>query len=667
MAEKTPQFTIKVGADSVDYFSREVTKSDVTAGVFEEDDIGLIKIEDSLGLDTFTYPQLVRRTGDSLKGTTESIESNELRKGRTKSAPRKGSSSAEGSLDYEFSPETYDDIMEAALRGRWTAWTSDTDSASNLTDTDGTKDSFEDGYFLSKTTDTSTGTITEVHKRLYADSDEAAEIYSTIQSEDSSLSDTEIKSDPRYPIVVTDAKVEVAELNCGSADIRYSVLKHFDGVENDDLYQEFQHMAVDTMSLSISPNQIITGSFGFMGSNNPDIVQKGIDSDGNIEYADDDETTPKGLVKELAEWGTHETRFAPATDKTWDVSDVQEWIEGLPEKGTSTDQFTAREGFLYINGMRVRYGSSLEFNLSNGLERTFAIFEKDSIAISPLTLDITGTLGAYLIKGYTENLYNLVTQDEDVEVLFCMQDQEDDPENLYVVQIFKTKFTDADLSSGAEILEVSFPFQSFEERAVRIFRIRKISIASIAIDSSYAVITVTLSSADASATVDDFTVTVGGTEVAVSSLETNDNTTFTLALETSVAATVYGQTVKVTYNDETSTLTNVNALTLGISSYSSSTDDDSTIDTINLTFYDGDDNQTTPDISITESLFTFALLTTDSGSAAAVDVSSVTDNEDGTVTVTLDSAVASLSGTILFNGNTLDVEYPESEESTDEE
>ena len=107
---------------------------------------------------------------------------------------------------------------------------------------------------------------------------------------------------------------------------------------------------------------------------------------------------------------------------------------------------------------------------------TYAIFEKDSIATSPLELDITGTLGVYLIKDYAEKLYNLASQDKDVELLFCFQDKENDDEDseaLYLMQIFKSKFTDKDLSSGKENLEVSFPFQSFGEQALRIFRIRK--------------------------------------------------------------------------------------------------------------------------------------------------------------------------------------------------
>lgn len=491
----TPQYTIKTGADSSDYFAREVTISDKSKG-FEVGDnsnskLGLVKDSDSNISDDYQYPVLVRRTGDSLKGTTESIESQELRKGRTKSAPRKGNSSSEGSLDFELSPETYDDILEAALRGEWKEWFSDSKvrgldqvgktgddafipSGSNLD-----KLKYQDGMFES---------------RIVPNGNMLAEYTPGIHETKllSKTTDTDVFS----VIKVSDpAKFEVHELTCGTQDIRYSVVKHFGGVKDDDLFQTFEHLSVDTMSLSVTPGQIITGSFGFMGSNNPEIVQWGDRYSLSTEFVDgteyftyDPDTKsyspapgitaetwekdkyyvdyPCGEVKQLKD------RLLKDKTTTRTSAEVMTWLENLPQKGTSTDQYTAREGFLYINGERVRYGSNLTFELSNGLNKTFAIFEKDAIAMSPLELNITGSLGAYLIKGYSEKLYQLAVQDKDIELVFCFQDKEENPEALYLFQIFKAKFTDTDVSSGAENLEVTFPYQSFEEKAVRVLRTR---------------------------------------------------------------------------------------------------------------------------------------------------------------------------------------------------
>lgn len=493
-------YNIKTGADTSCYFSREVTQSDTD---HSEANLGLIKDSVEQDTDYYEYPVLVRRTGDSLKGTTDNIESNELRKGRTKSAPRKGNSSSEGSLDFEFSPETYDDILESALRDKFKPWTSDTDSPTNLD-----KKQFAAGKFATKKMVGSE--VQDDEKTLLGATGSGA----VIEVPASELND-----------------FEIAELDCGTQDIRFDVVKQFGGVEGEDLYQDFEHQCVNSIDMSITPGQIVTGSFSFMGSNNPDLLPKEevqkFSGDGSsktftvtakpatlnyvkvgdsyvtidtydastgvvtlatapVAGTDNVIVSYAGIVKTLS------GRFKTA--KTG--SQASEWIDDLPKKGTSTDQYTAQQGFLYINGERVRYGSNLSFSLNNGLSKTFAIFEKDAIAMSPLSLDITGSLGVYLIKGYSEKLYNMCTGDKDVEVLFCFQDKEEKPENLYVVQIFKTKFTSADMSSGAENLEVTLPIQSFEERAMRIFRLRKrkpIKVVAGAFDTDHLPVSVTLS------------------------------------------------------------------------------------------------------------------------------------------------------------------------------
>ena len=557
----TPQYTIKTGADSSDYFSREVTISDKSKGYNVDDSslsqLGLVKDVDSNISDDYSYPVLVRRTGDSLKGSTESIESQELRKGRTKSAPRKGNSSSEGSLDFELSPETYDDILEAALRGEWKEWVSDSKvrglddngewqmSGSNLD-----KLTYADGMFESRIKQN--GDMLEEDKETKHET----KLLSNTTSADFSV------------IKVSDVKkFEVHELTCGTQDIRYSVLKHYGGVKDDDLFQSFEHLAVNTMSLSVTPGQIITGSFGFMGSNNPEIVQWGNQFSPAKEFIDGetyykcDESKPKyeqfteadpqptaetfvkdkyflkypcGVVKQLSK---RLLSGKGASASTKEDVDVMHWLDDLPQKGTSTDQYTAREGFLYINGERVRYGSNLTFELNNGLEKTFAIFEKDAISMSPLTLDITGNLGAYLIKGYSEKLYQLAVQDKNIELVFCFQDKEENPEALYLFQIFKAKFTDTDVSTGAEQLEVSFPYQSFEEKAVRILRTRMRKARSIEFDTENKnKITVDFTTKPVETpTVKDTTckVTVDGVEVAATlntdDFETSGKVSFTFA------------------------------------------------------------------------------------------------------------------------------------------
>jgi hypothetical protein len=137
-------------------------------------------------------------------------------------------------------------------------------------------------------------------------------------------------------------------------------------------------------------------------------------------------------------------------------------------------QFTAREGFLYINGKQIEFAQSLSFSLDNGLTQKFAIFVPNAISTTPLTLDITGDLTTYLVGGESEakKLFNQAVEDGTVELLFCLQDKLEDPTALYVFQIFNAKHTSNTIDgNGADTFNETLPWASFGEQACRIFRI----------------------------------------------------------------------------------------------------------------------------------------------------------------------------------------------------
>jgi len=406
------QHNLKTGADSDIIYIREVTDK-------KSADFGKLKTVDGL----YKFPVLSRSTGNSVSGTTETIESNELRKGRTKSAPRRGNSSAEGSHDLELSPTTFDDLLEAALRGEWKRWESDTDSAINLD-----HNAYNPGFFLTRCVDPSESEYNHEKnfgsRRLINDG--------AIGHEDGML---------KVP-----AGCVVHELTCGTKDIKYSLLKKFGGVENEDLYQEFKHIAVNTLSLSVQIGAIVTGSFGLMGNNNPKLMTEDV---------------------ARANFGGEDTdRFADG------VTTGNSFIENLPVKSTDTDQFTSREGDLWINGKNITFATNLTLELNNGLEKKFAIFVKDAISTQPLSLDVTGDLTTYLVEGESDELYNSGIDDETNEIIFQFQNKEKDPDFIYLFQIFETKIGDQNLSSsGPDTFDQSEPYSSFGERALRIFRI----------------------------------------------------------------------------------------------------------------------------------------------------------------------------------------------------
>ena len=406
------QHNLKTGADSDIIYIREVTDK-------KSADFGKLKTKDGL----YKFPVLSRSTGNSVSGTTETIESNELRKGRTKSAPRRGNSSAEGSHDLELSPTTFDDLLEAALRGEWRRWESDTDSPINLD-----KNAYNAGFFLTRCTDPSESEYNHEKnfgsRRLLNDG--------ALGHEDGML---------KVP-----AGCVVHELTCGTKDIKYSLLKKFGGVENEDLYQEFKHIAVNTLSLSVQIGAIVTGSFGLMGNNNPKLMTEDV---------------------ARANFGGEDTdRFVDG------VTTGNSFIENLPVKSTDTDQFTSREGDLWINGKNITFATNLTLELNNGLEKKFAIFVKDAISTQPLSLEVTGDLTTYLVEGESDELYNSGIDDETNEIIFQFQNKEKEPDFIYLFQIFETKIGDQNLSSsGPDTFDQSEPYNSFGERALRIFRV----------------------------------------------------------------------------------------------------------------------------------------------------------------------------------------------------
>lgn len=406
------QHNLKTGADSDIIYIREVTDA-------KSVDFGKLKTRDGL----YKFPLLSRSTGNSISGTTETIESNELRKGRTKSAPRRGNSSAEGTHDLEFSPTTFDDLLEAALRNEWKRWESDTDSKINLDNT-----AFNSGFFMTRCVDPE-------EKEYNHDKNFGSRRLLNIGTPETA--DGMLK---------VPAGSIVHELTCGSKDIKYSLLKKFGGVDGEDLYQEFKHIAVNTLSLSVQIGAIVTGSFGMMGNNNPKLMTEDV---------------------ARANFGGEDTdRFVDG------AATGNSFIENLPVKSTDTDQFTSREGDLWINGKNITFATNLTLELNNGLEKKYAIFVKDAISTQPLSLDVTGDLTTYLVAGYSDELYNSGIDDETNEIIFQFQNKEKDPDFIYLFQIFETKIGDQNLSaSGADTFDQSEPWSSFGERALRIFRI----------------------------------------------------------------------------------------------------------------------------------------------------------------------------------------------------
>jgi len=403
---------IKAGSERDVYLSRE-TKA------------GLFKTKDGI----YNYPVLTRTTGDSVKGSTESKESNELRHGRTKSAPQQGNSSSDGSLNFEYSPITFDDLMEGAFRNNWERWTSDTSSAIN---TEGS--TYTAGYFGTKCTTAKTFGA----KKL-------------LNTDDSGSGDS-------LGLITVPSGCIVHELTAGTTDIKYMLQKKFGGAENEDIYQMFEHMAVDTFSIDANVGEIITGSFGLKGTTDPGI-----------------KTTAE--LKTLL-GGASTSKFSDGT------TTGNSYVENLPSTATTTQQFTAKKGALYVNGTQIKFSEEVTTELNNSLSTKYALFQANAISTTPLALDITGNLKMWLTYDGTEEIFNESVNNDDVEMLFWLESVTSS-DCFYMFQVFNTKLTTHELTTQSkDELDITIPYSSFEEKAMRVFRIAVPKITNAALITS---------------------------------------------------------------------------------------------------------------------------------------------------------------------------------------
>ena len=402
---------VKTGSDTEIYLSRiNVDKTSANFG----------KIKSAEGVEQ--YPVLTRTTGNSLKPTTEFIQSNELRKGGAESAPRPGNTSVDGSLDIELSPTTFDDNIACTFKNEWKRWSSDTDSAINFD-----KQHCADGFFLTRANST----------------DE------TVYNNDENLKPRRLINDGAVGhddgLLKVPAGCVVHEMTFGNKGIEYNVVKKYGGVENEDMYHVFKRLGIGTMDLNAQIGQIVTGSFGFIGDSSSDIMTE-------------DETR--------AYFGGEDT------DKFEDGTTTgNAFVENLPEQATNTDQFTTREGDLWINGKNITFAQTLTFNIDKNMDRKYALFVKNAISKVSRRTAITANLDTYLVPE-SKDLYNLANNNKTFEILFAFEDKESEPDFTYVFQIFSAKAEDKDLSaSGEDDYTMSIPLRSFGERLCRIFRI----------------------------------------------------------------------------------------------------------------------------------------------------------------------------------------------------
>jgi hypothetical protein len=204
----------------------------------------------------------------------------------------------------------------------------------------------------------------------------------------------------------TDTKI--ATLHSSTLAKKFWILKCF--TESDyPMYQLFKKLMVDSLELTLAINAIASGSFSFLGVNDP--------------------------LLETANPVSGLTTFPAAL---------------------TTTPFTSRKGYLKIAGTACTYAKEVKTTVKNNLAAIYALFIAEAIETAEKKFDVTGTLTTYLPdEDYFNKAVNATSVTLGLEV-------EDAAGNKYTFEFSNVKLTTHPLAAGSvDELSVAYDFTAF--------------------------------------------------------------------------------------------------------------------------------------------------------------------------------------------------------------
>ena len=186
-----------------------------------------------------------------------------------------------------------------------------------------------------------------------------------------------------------------------------------------DLQQILTGAMVNSLSLDIKPNAIVTGTIGLLGK----------------------------------------------AASAFSASSIDE----SPDAASTTSPFDSYTGSLKEGDVTIAVVTGLTLNMQNGLETMFALFDDDPYRIGVGRANLTGTLSAYFISADLANKFIAETESSLELVLTDLAG------NSYNILVPRIKYTGADKSMTENNVAIDLPFQalysSTQSTALRIDRI----------------------------------------------------------------------------------------------------------------------------------------------------------------------------------------------------
>lgn len=332
----------------------------------------------------------LRFTGESLKHATDTTKSSEIRSDRQVTDVIRTSIEAQGGVDFELSYAAFDDLIAGAMMADWGA---DLAIGPVGIDASATGDEFTDpltgGLFASvvvgqwvKTAGFADPANNGFHRVTSKPDNDTVGVASTLVTETGSGDET----------------MKGSLIKNGITKKSFTLEKEFADVTE---FVSFSGMRASSFSLSVSPENIITGSFAFLGKNG----------------------VPAGATV-----GTG----GPVAAPTNDVMNAIDNVQNIEEGGAATT--------LDISEI------SLEMNNATRGRPAVGVLGNTEVGIG--TIGVTGSFNAYFAD---RTLYEKYTDFTASSLSFRLSDAAG---NAYVVTLPSIKFTDGDVVAGGQDQDV---------------------------------------------------------------------------------------------------------------------------------------------------------------------------------------------------------------------
>lgn len=342
-----------------------------------------------------------RHTETSLGISKSTSVSNELRPDRQIADFRHGTRQVGGDFGFELSYGSFDDLLEAVLLG---TWSSSGYGYSSSFSVDGAENSINDAG-----SDFIPVVAGQVIKVAGFESEANNGFFTVVSGNASKIVVREnLISESAKPVTLT----QIEHLTAGTERRSFSILRHFSDIESADKpFQLFTGVEFNTLSLSLTPGEMITGSFGAIGKN-----------------------------------GTLSTT-APAGSAL-----------GQP---TATKVFDSFTGQLKEGGTVIALVTEMTLSLENGLEPRFVLFSDTTIKPSVGRSNLTGQITVFF-----ENAVMLekFLNETPTSLEFIITDEAG---NSYIFNIPSIKYTGGQPdTSGQSSITLAMPFQAIFDGSI---------------------------------------------------------------------------------------------------------------------------------------------------------------------------------------------------------